>query len=114
MQFGNTYEICIPFVSHQKETLFDEKKKGVCISFFFFNCNVFENGYIYVCIYIYMIYIYMYVYIYDIYIYVCIYIYMIYIYMYVYMYMCVYIYIYVPIRLTALGKRVSNVKKSMC
>ena len=30
------------------------------------------------------------------------------------LYIYIYIYIYMPIRLTALGKRVSNVKKSMC
>ena len=38
--------------SRQKETLSDEKTKGVSITFFFSNCNVFKNGYIYIYTYI--------------------------------------------------------------
>ena len=38
------------FSSHQKVSLFDEKTKGTYISSIFPNCNVFENG----CIYIYI------------------------------------------------------------
>ena len=86
------------FFSHQKISFLMRKQNGIDIPSIFSNCNVFENGclYIYICIcmYIYIhicrcVCIYM-----CVYIYICMYVY-IYIYIYIYIYLCIYIHTYI-------------------
>ena len=78
--------------SHQKISFLMRKQNGIDIPSIFSNCNVFENGclYIYICICMY-IYIYIYVGV-CVYICVCIYICM---YIYIYIYLCIYIHTYI-------------------